>query len=126
MINERLCVFCQKKDNLIIEKANVKVFFDKFPVTLGHTLIVPKRHISNVFELNKVEEMEIIDTIFEVKKILDSLYTPEGYNIGTNCGEVAGQTIKHCHIHIIPRYKDDVENPVGGVRGVIPHKRNYL
>jgi diadenosine tetraphosphate (Ap4A) HIT family hydrolase len=88
-------------------------------------LLIPKRHCADYFELNYIETSTLAATLNVVKNILDSRYTPNGYNIGVNCGEAAGQTIKHCHIHIIPRYEGDVENPRGGVRGVIPSKQNY-
>ena len=99
--------------------------WDKFPVSKGHILIIPFRHISSYFDTTHDEKKSFARLIDECKKILDQQYSPQGYNIGVNVGETAGQTVMHCHIHIIPRYIGDIENPRGGVRGVIPHKREY-
>lgn len=126
MSSRIFCKFCKKNTELIIEKTYAKAFFDKFPVSKGHIVIVPIRHVETIFELKDYEIREIIELIGEIKIFLDELYSPDGYNIGTNCGEIAGQTIDHCHIHIIPRFKGDVSDPVGGIRGVIPNKRKYL
>ena len=98
---------------------------DNYPVSEGHTLLIPKRHCETFFDLSDVENQYFIATLNVVKGILDGRYNPDGYNIGMNCGEAAGQTVMHCHIHIIPRYKGDCENPRGGVRGVIPSKQQY-
>lgn len=110
---------------LIVETATVFSFYDKFPVSIGHSLIVSKRLVSNYFDLSQKEQTALWIVVNEVKKILQEKYNPDGFNIGINVNEEAGQTIWHCHIHIIPRYKGDVEEPRGGVRGVIPSKKNY-
>lgn len=110
---------------LIVETASIFSFYDKFPVSKGHALIVPKRLVSNYFDLNLKEQTACWIVANKVKKILQEKYNPEGFNIGINVNEVAGQTIWHSHIHIIPRYKGDVENPRGGIRGVIPSKKEY-
>jgi diadenosine tetraphosphate (Ap4A) HIT family hydrolase len=110
---------------LIVETATVFSFYDKFPVSKGHALIVPKRMVSNYFELTLKEQMACWIVVNKVKAILQEKYNPDGFNIGINANEAAGQTIWHCHIHIIPRYKGDVENPRGGIRGVIPNKKEY-
>lgn len=110
---------------LIVETATVFSFYDKFPVSKGHGLVVPKRLVSNYFELTLKEQMACWIVVNKVKAILQEKYNPEGFNIGININEDAGQTISHCHIHIIPRYKGDVENPRGGIRGVIPSKKEY-
>lgn len=110
---------------LIVETASIFSFYDKFPVSKGHTLIVPKRLVSNYFDLNLKEQTACWIVANKVKKILQEKYNPEGFNVGININDVAGQTIWHCHIHIIPRYKGDVENPRGGIRGVIPSKKEY-
>lgn len=99
--------------------------FDKYPVNPGHALIIPFRHFSSVFEATKDEREAMWDLIENVKVFLDGRYSPDGYNLGVNCGTSAGQTVMHLHIHIIPRYTGDMENPRGGVRGVIPEKRVY-
>ena len=110
---------------LIVETATVFSFYDKFPVSKGHALVVPKRLVSNYFELTLKEQMACWIVVNKVKAILQEKYNPDGFNIGINANEAAGQTIWHCHIHVIPRYKGDVEVPRGGVRGVIPRKKDY-
>ena len=101
------------------------VKYDKYPVSPGHMLIIPNRHFDNYFEATREEKQEIIYLIDICKSILNNKFKPDGYNIGINCGEVAGQTIFHLHVHLIPRYKGVMEDPRGGVRGVIPEKRIY-
>lgn len=120
------CIFC-KLSNLRVER-EYKNFYsikDQYPVTKGHTLIITKRHLENYFDLNK-NELDEFNKIIKKEKILleksDSKIC--GFNIGINQGIVAGQTIMHCHIHLIPRRKNDTKNPRGGVRGVIPSKQN--
>jgi diadenosine tetraphosphate (Ap4A) HIT family hydrolase len=110
---------------LIVETATVFSFYDKFPVSEGHSLIVPKRLIPNYFDLTLKEQTACWIVVNKVKNILQEKYNPDGFNIGININEDAGQTIPHCHIHVIPRYKGDVENPRGGIRGVIPSKKEY-
>ncbi len=110
---------------LIVETATVFSFYDKFPVSKGHALIVPKRLISNYFDLTLKEQTACWIVVNKVQKILQKKYNPDGFNIGININEEAGQTISHSHIHVIPRYKGDVESPRGGIRGVIPEKKDY-
>lgn len=120
------CVFCSiQEDRIIYQNSLWVAVLDSYPVSEGHTLLIPKRHCETYFDLNQVELGTLIGTIDCVKKILDSKYQPNGYNIGVNCGEAAGQTVMHCHIHIIPRYNGDCEDPRGGVRGVIQSKQKY-
>lgn len=111
--------------DLIVETATVFSFYDKFPVSKGHSLIVPKRLVSNYFDLTLKEQTACWIVVNKVKAILQEKFNPDGFNIGININEDAGQTIWHSHIHIIPRYKGDVENPRGGIRGVIPTKKEY-
>jgi diadenosine tetraphosphate (Ap4A) HIT family hydrolase len=110
---------------LIVETATIFSFYDKFPVSKGHSLIVPKRLISNYFDLTLKEQTACWNVANKVKTILQEKYNPDGFNIGININEDAGQTISHCHIHIIPRYKGKVENPRGRIRGVIPKMKEY-
>lgn len=119
--------FFSKEDSteLIVETAKVFSFYDKFPVSKGHALVVPKRKIPNYFNLSSREQIACWIVVNKVKDILQEKYNPDGFNVGININSDAGQSISHCHIHIIPRYKGDVENPRGGVRGVIPGKQNY-
>ncbi|RTZ61193.1 MAG: HIT family protein [Gammaproteobacteria bacterium] len=121
------CPFCNMDPEAVILK-NEYCFaiFDKYPVNPGHTLIIPYRHTDSYFSLTKEEKIAIVELIDEVKRFLDKKFSPDGYNIGVNIGKWAGQTIMHVHIHVIPRYKGDTPDPTGGVRGVIPEKRNYL
>lgn len=100
-------------------------FFDGFPVSPGHALIIPRRHVVSFFDLTQDERQDMFNMVDEVKRILDDRFHPDGYNIGVNIGEAAGQSIFHVHLHLIPRYSGDVPNPRGGVRGVIPHKQSY-
>jgi len=123
---KKSCIFCSPNRKTIIENNLAVAFYDKYPVTDLHTLIIPKRHCVDYFELTQAELNAINQLIFELKEILtqkDS--TINGFNIGNNCGREAGQTIFHAHIHLIPRRKGDVSNPVGGVRNVIFGKGIY-
>jgi diadenosine tetraphosphate (Ap4A) HIT family hydrolase len=121
------CLFCKKidDDKIIYQDSSWFAVYDNYPVSKGHVLLIPKRHVKTYFELNYVELASVGVNIGIIKRILDKKYNPTGYNIGINCGESAGQTIPHCHIHIIPRYDGDVEDPRGGVRGCIPEKMKY-
>lgn len=122
------CVFCEKEykeDEILYNGRLWKGVLDGYPVSRGHTLLISQRHVENYFDLTEFEKLSLHHAIEGVKKKLDEQYKPNGYNIGMNCGLAAGQTVMHCHVHIIPRYDGDVENPRGGVRGVIPHKKDY-
>jgi diadenosine tetraphosphate (Ap4A) HIT family hydrolase len=120
------CVFCEMpRENIIFSKGPIFACFDIYPVSPGHTLIITERHIGSWFETTAEERKAIDDAIFELKDMLDTRFSPDGYNIGVNIGRDAGQTIDHLHVHLIPRYREDMEDPWGGVRGVIPDKRMY-
>ena len=121
------CIFCElkHKEDIVYENDLVYSIYDSFPVTKGHLLIITKRHIQSYFDLTKDELLAIDEALKKGKEILEKLYKPSGYNIGVNDGSSAGQTIMHLHVHLIPRYDFDVENPKGGVRGVIPEKQKY-
>jgi diadenosine tetraphosphate (Ap4A) HIT family hydrolase len=122
------CLFCDIKDDQAIHIASSQNFvsiYDENPVTEGHALIFPKKHIESFFDLNKEEVIEFYDLIREVKKLIDKVYKPDAYNIGINNGQAAGRTIHHLHLHLIPRYEGDVANPRGGVRHIIPGKGDY-
>ena len=122
------CPFCKPEisNEYIAESETCFAVFDKFPVNNGHVLIIPKRHISNYFDLSLPEQSDCWKLINEVKNIIQSKYNPDGFNIGININKSAGQTIWHVHIHLIPRYDGDVINPTGGIRNIIPGKGNYL
>lgn len=118
------CLFCHSEE-VVLENKLAWARFDKFPVNPGHMLIITRRHVTDFFSSTK-EERQAIDLLLEeAKRLLDDRFKPDGYNIGINCGPAAGQTIMHLHIHLIPRYNGDMENPRGGVRGVIPGKQKY-
>lgn len=121
------CVFCEEIDpeRILFETSQWIAMYDGYPVSKGHTLLIPKEHYETFFDLPCSLRESLEFRIKEIKRILDDKFHPDGYNIGINCGEVAGQSIMHCHIHIIPRYKGDCENPRGGVRGCIPSRMNY-
>ena len=121
------CPFCrvESEREIIASSAHSLAFFDGFPVSPGHALIIPKRHVASFFDLTKEEQQDILCLLDGVKSIIDDKYHPDGYNLGVNVGEAAGQSVSHVHMHLIPRYKGDVPNPRGGVRGVIPAKQNY-
>ncbi len=99
--------------------------WDRHPASPGHFLVIPYRHFPDYFDINDAEREELWRLVDEGRKMSDEKYNPDGYNIGINVGQWAGQSIPHLHIHVIPRYKGDVENPKGGVRGVIPQNRLY-
>ena len=122
------CIFCNvRKEDMIYENEYAFVSYDSYPVSKFHCLIIPKRHIRNYFDLDEKELNACNQLIKKIRsKIEKDDNLVKGFNIGTNAGIVAGQTIMHCHIHLIPRRKGDVENPQGGVRGVIPLKQHYL
>ncbi len=100
-------------------------FLDAYPVSAGHTLVISRRHVADLFELNATEQAAIWGLLPAVKALLDERHSPAGYNVGVNVGAAAGQTIGHVHVHVIPRYEGDVEDPRGGVRWVLPELADY-
>ena len=122
------CLFCTIKNNDIIEE-NKFAFatLDSYPVSSQHCLIIPKRHVKDYFDLSEEEVLGCDQLIKKIKiKIENNDKTIKGFNIGINSGKEAGQSIMHCHIHLIPRREGDVQNSQGGVRGVIPSKQHYI
>ena len=121
------CLFCNsKKSGVAYENKLAYVSYDTYPVSDLHCLIIPKRHINNYFDLSDEELIACNNLIKLVKKeIIEKDKTVEAFNIGTNVGKISGQSIMHCHIHLIPRRKGDVNNPQGGVRSVIPKNQHY-
>lgn len=122
------CPFCCPGSDreLITESATAYAIFDKYPVSPGHALIIPKQHLADYFDLPDRAKTACWLMADRVKKLLAERFKPDGFNVGINIGQSAGQTVPHVHIHLIPRYKGDVEDPTGGVRHVIPDKGNYL
>ena len=98
---------------------------DQFPVSPGHLLIISNQVKENYFDLNSDEQKDLLELINVAKELVEKKYQPDGYNIAMNCGEDAGQTVMHFHCHVIPRYKNDVEDPTGGMRNIIPGKGKY-
>lgn len=123
------CLFCkwkEEKEKILLENEYAFARFDEFPVSKGHLLFMTKRHVKDFFETTLEEKNAIFELMDKAKEIIDKKYSPSGYNIGMNCGISAGQTVMHIHVHLIPRYDGDVENPRGGIiHGVIPKKQNY-
>lgn len=124
------CPFCEivnEPSHPRIEKENKYAFVirDGFPITQGHTLIIPKRHVGSFFEITPAEHQALFELMEQIKPSLDQQYQPAGYNIGINDGAAAGQTVPHLHIHLIPRYHEANKDPRGGVRWVVPEKADY-
>ena len=119
------CIFCQHDRPILARSKLSFAFLDSFPVSKGHVLVMPKRHVESIWEMTPEEYTDAFSLVRQVKDILQKQFEPQGFNIGANCGEAAGQTVFHAHIHIIPRYAGDVPSPRGGVRNIIPGKGNY-
>lgn len=124
---DKECIFCNLKERKILFENNLAIaFHDSFPVTEYHSLIIPRRHVKDYFELVQAEVNAINTIVNQIRiELLKKDPTISGFNIGVNNGLDAGQTIFHCHLHLIPRRKNDIENPTGGVRNIIPGKGNY-
>ena len=127
VMNSADCPFCQPlpKERILAESDIFIVFFDGFPVSQGHTLIIPRQHVASLFDLPENEQQELWAQVGVARSLLAEKYRPAGFNVGLNDGRAAGQTVGHAHIHIIPRYAGDVPDPRGGVRWVIPAKAKY-
>lgn len=126
MSDTKDCLLCTLPPERIIDRCGLTLTIrDGFPVSPGHTLIITRRHTPTFFDLRKEELFAVSEAIQKAKGILDREFNPDGYNIGVNNGEDAGQSIPHLHVHLIPRYQGDVENPKGGVRWVIPENADY-
>ena len=121
------CLFCNTKESgFTFENELAYASYDTYPVSKLHCLIIPKRHIKDFFELTNEELVACNDLVKKVKdEVIKKDPNIEGFNLGTNIGKVSGQSILHCHLHLIPRRSGDVENPQGGVRSVIPNKQHY-
>jgi diadenosine tetraphosphate (Ap4A) HIT family hydrolase len=120
------CPFCNLPPERIIDSNDLALFIrDGYPVSPGHSLVIPKRHIGSWFEITPAEQQALLDLLAKAKAVLETELKPDGYNIGINDGPTAGQTVPHLHMHLIPRYKGDQEDPRGGVRWIIPEKAKY-
>ncbi len=122
-----MCPFCTVPQVQVIEDAgHAFTILDAYPASPGHTLIVVRRHVANVFELEKKELAAVVQLIHSARGRIEREHGPDGYNIGVNVGLAAGQTVMHVHFHVIPRYAGDSADPTGGVRNVIPGKGHYI
>lgn len=120
------CPFCTLPQDRIVDQDDLAmVIRDGFPVSPGHTLVIPKRHVASFFELSEAEIQSLMTLLKAAKNTLDKEFNSDSYNIGINDGPQAGQTVPHVHIHLIPRYQGDVQDPRGGVRWLIPEKADY-
>jgi diadenosine tetraphosphate (Ap4A) HIT family hydrolase len=122
------CLFCEQRPDTerILENDQAFAVLDRFPVSKGHTIVIPKRHFADFFEMTRIECDKVFDLLHaRQKQLVETDPTIQGFNIGVNSGQVAGQTISHCHVHLIPRRKGDVEDPRGGIRAVIPGRFRY-
>ena len=113
------------KERILYKDNHFFIIEDLYPVSPGYLLIISNELKKDYFELSTIEKISLPQAIDKAKVLIEQKYSPDAYNIGMNCGEVAGQTIFHFHCHVIPRYKGDINDPTGGVRGVIPLKMKY-
>jgi diadenosine tetraphosphate (Ap4A) HIT family hydrolase len=126
MTPSKPCPFCLLDPVRILAEDGLTVIYkDGFPVSPGHTVIIPRRHFATVFDASAAEQAALLAALAKAKAILDDLHKPDGYNIGINHGQAGGQSVPHLHIHLIPRYLGDREDPRGGVRWVLPEKARY-
>jgi diadenosine tetraphosphate (Ap4A) HIT family hydrolase len=120
------CPFCAVPPHRILESTDhAFVILDAYPVSPGHSLVIARRHVADIFELATTEIGDILLLVRSTRERIDRTLQPAGYNVGVNVGRDAGQTVMHVHIHVIPRYPGDSDDPAGGVRGVIPGKARY-
>lgn len=115
------CIFCQRdRLKIIMENELAAAFWDIHPVNPGHLLVIPKAHKPTFFDLNEAEVLAINELLHRGKNLIEQKFAPDGYNLGINIGKYGGQTIMHCHIHLMPRYQGDVPDPTGGIRNSLP------
>lgn len=120
------CPFCALPDQRIMRQSPLAIaFLDGYPIAEGHALVIPKRHVGSLFDLPAEELQAVWSLVAEVRASLAEQFHPDGFNVGVNDGDAAGQTIGHAHVHIIPRREGDVADPRGGIRWVIPAKAKY-
>ena len=125
-IRESHCPFCRPEPGRIVDETPLtRTLLDAFPVTPGHTLVTTRRHVDDLFQLTESERNALWECVCQARDRLVRSHSPDGFNVGVNIGRAAGQTVMHVHVHVIPRYRGDVAEPRGGVRGVIPGKMSY-
>lgn len=130
LIEPHFCPFCEIADNeaherIIASNHYAYVIYDNYPVNKGHSLVIPKRHVRSFFDLYQEEQIAVMKLLAEQRQSLHTDFSISDCNVGLNDGPLAGQTVPHCHVHIIPRYEGDVDDPRGGIRWVIPDKAKY-
>ncbi|MFC1678691.1 HIT family protein [Elusimicrobiota bacterium] len=123
----KTCPFCQKlaSKDLLRETLLAAALVDAYPISPGHMLVVPKRHVDDFFDLSNEERLSIWELVETIRKQIQADKSPDGFNIGINAGAAAGQTVPHAHVHIIPRFEGDREDPRGGIRWILPEKAKY-
>jgi diadenosine tetraphosphate (Ap4A) HIT family hydrolase len=120
------CPFCAPpQDRIWLDHSTGIVLWDAFPISEGHALVVPKQHVASIYDLPMESQAAMWQLVVDVRSRLQEKHQPDGFNIGLNDGVAAGQTVMHAHIHVIPRWDDDVPDPRGGIRWVIPEKARY-
>ena len=120
------CPFCHPDPaRVLVEREEALALLDAYPVSPGHALVVTRRHVRDWFAASRAERLAVMDLLDEVRALLDARHHPDGWNIGANVGAVAGQTVFHLHVHLIPRYRGDLDDPAGGVRLVRPERGNW-
>ena len=125
-MDSKPCPFCTLHEDRLVDQNDLAVVIrDGFPVSPGHTLVIPKRHVGSFFELDQDEVLSMLALLKTAKVVIHEELKPDSYNIGINDGPQAGQTVPHVHMHLIPRYRGDVSDPRGGVRWLIPTKADY-
>ena len=122
----KVCPFCTlPPERILLTSAHGVIIRDGFPISPGHTLVIPRRHVDSFFNLTAEERVDLLGLLDQAKAGIEKEFKPDTYNIAINDGPAAGQTVPHLHIHLIPRYTDDVPDPRGGVRWIIPEKADY-
>jgi len=125
-MTDKACPFCTLPTSRILGQNAYAIWFrDGFPVSTGHSLVVPRRHVGSFFEIDEQERSAMLELLDQAKAMAQQEFQPDGYNIGINDGAAAGQTVPHLHIHLIPRFDGDCADPRGGVRWIIPEKADY-
>jgi len=120
------CPFCSlPAERFVLENECAVVIRDAFPVSPGHTLVIPRRHVASFFDIKDAERADVMSLLAAARDGLEREFHPAGYNVGINDGAAAGQTVPHLHIHLIPRYDGDRDDPRGGVRWVLPDTAAY-
>jgi diadenosine tetraphosphate (Ap4A) HIT family hydrolase len=124
--NSKACPFCSvSREQVLLEHPLAFVKRDGYPLSKGHSLIIPRRHIGSFFDCSADERQAMLELLEQAKALLDQEHAPVGYNIGINDGAAAGQTVMHVHMHLIPRYTGDMPDPRGGIRWIFPEKAAY-